>query len=137
MAAAGAPGVGADVAVGQPILQDRILQASTVCAADDRDFISEILAGSLPLGVSYESDPELALSLQAAANLGEAAAAAAAAAARRRRRRSHRRRRRRAHCSSPPASLCVSLLRRYLRHKSAGANIAGHHVRRRLRRATR
>ena len=106
MAAAGAPGVGADVAVGQPILQDRILQASTVCAADDRDFISDILAEHVPLGVSYESDPELALTLQAAANLGEAAAAAAAA--RRRRRRSHRRRRRRAHCSSPPASLCVS-----------------------------
>ena len=107
MAAAGAPGVGADVAVGQPILQDRILQASTVCAADDRDFISEILAGSLPLDVDHHCDPELALSLQAAANLGEAAAAAAAA--RRRRRRSHRRRRRRrAHCSSPPASLCVS-----------------------------
>ena len=135
MAAAGAPGVGADVAVGQPILQDRILQASTVCAADDRDFISEILAGSLPLGVSYESDPELALSLQAAANLGEAAAAAAAA--RRRRRRSHRRRRRRrAHCSSPPASLCVHF-RRYLRHEQAGANTAGHDVRRRLRRAER
>ena len=79
MAAAGAPGVGADVAVGQPILQDRILQASTVCAADDRDFISEILAGSLPLDVDHHCDPELALSLQAAANLGEAAAAAAAA----------------------------------------------------------
>ena len=76
MAAAGAPGVGADVAVGQPILQDRILQASTVCAADDRDFISDILAEHVPLGVSYESDPELALTLQAAANLGEAAATA-------------------------------------------------------------
>ena len=97
-AAAGAPPP-LYVPVGQPMVA-----AATVCAADDRDFIRSLL----PLGVSYESDPELALSLQAAANLGEAAAAAAAAAARRRRRRSHRRRRRRAHCSSPPASLCVS-----------------------------
>ena len=54
------------VPVGQPMFA-----AATVCAADDRDFMRSLL----PLGVGYESDPELALSLQAAANLGEAAAA--------------------------------------------------------------
>ena len=67
-AAAGAPPP-LYVPVGQPMFA-----AATVCAADDRDFIRSLL----PLGVGYESDPELALSLQAAANLGEAASAAAA-----------------------------------------------------------